>query len=107
MLFFVDNMLPGDLVFALREMGYEARHTSRLGRVGGEDDGILSEAERVGAVVITKDADFLPLAENALHAKLIHIRFGNLTSQPTIERIVSELDHALKQLSNAAVAYIV
>lgn len=99
-------MLPGDLVYALRSLGHEARHASRLGRVGGNDSGLWGEAERLGAIVITKDFDFLPLAQNANRAKLIHIRFGNLTTQPTIEKITSGLSDALDILAVENMAYI-
>jgi predicted nuclease of predicted toxin-antitoxin system len=106
MYFMVDNMLPGDLVYAFRKLGHEARHTSRMARVGYGDKGIWAEAERIGAVVVSKDKDFLNVASEHSTARLVFVKFGNQDSETTIDRIINALPMLLELLKTNSVATI-
>jgi predicted nuclease of predicted toxin-antitoxin system len=105
-LFFVDNMLPRDLVYALRNAGHEARHTSRLGRVSSNDGGIWVEACAKRATVLTKDKDFIAMATPHEDARVILVRFGNLGTSATISRIMLKLPEILPHLITEPVAYL-
>ena len=60
MKFLVDAQLPRSLVRSLREFGYDTKHTWGL-ELGNRtpDDSVASIADREGAIVVSKDLDFL------------------------------------------------
>jgi predicted nuclease of predicted toxin-antitoxin system len=65
----------------------------------GSDDSIWQHAEKLQAVVISKDSDYLPHANQFSKAQFIHVRGGNMTTSQLIERFrvhLPEIPQALK-----------
>jgi uncharacterized protein with PIN domain len=62
MKFLVDAQLPPALVHWLRAQGHEAQHVEDVGLREANDRSISIQAQATGAVVITKDEDYVDLA---------------------------------------------
>ena len=90
MKFLVDNQLPAALARYLSFRGVECKHVIDAGLSDASDFKIWEFANRNDYVVISKDGDFLYLA-NAPGAKgqFIWIRFGNCRTKPLLTRIWS------------------
>jgi predicted nuclease of predicted toxin-antitoxin system len=61
MKFLIDAQLPPALCGWLRERGHEAVHVLEIGMVAASDAAIAERAEAEGAVLISKDEDFVTL----------------------------------------------
>jgi predicted nuclease of predicted toxin-antitoxin system len=61
----VDTQLPHQLATALKQRGHKAIHASELpaGHLHRSDEAIIAFADQEGAVVVTKDADFIATYE--------------------------------------------
>lgn len=78
MRFLVDNQLPTALARFLVSRGIECRHVLDVGLDSAADALIWEYACRNDCVLISKDEDFLYLANApTAEARLIWIRFGN------------------------------
>ncbi len=78
----VDAQLPPVLAHWLGEYaGIEAIHTFALGLIGASDRSIFEAARAAGAVVVTKDVDFVVLLE-ALGPppQVVWVTTGNVTN---------------------------
>jgi predicted nuclease of predicted toxin-antitoxin system len=80
MKFLIDAQLPPALAGWLRERGHKAEHVAELGMVAASDADIASPAERVEAVLVTKDEDFFALRLPDRFA-LLWLRCGNATNR--------------------------
>ena len=80
MRFFIDAQLPPALCGWLRERGHEAVHVFEIGMVAASDAEIAARAEADGAVLITKDEDFVALRLPDRFA-LLWLRCGNATNR--------------------------
>jgi predicted nuclease of predicted toxin-antitoxin system len=78
MRFLIDEQLPPALAVQLRGQGHDAVHVIEIGLSGAPDDGVLREAVRRGAVLVTKDGDFLALRSGP--PPILWIRFGNVSN---------------------------
>ncbi len=58
MRFLVDAQLPPAPARRMEAQGHEAEHVADCGLAAASDDAIRGHAERVGAVIVTKDEDF-------------------------------------------------
>ena len=65
----------------LSRRGFPAEHTSRLGFNAASDLDIARHAVSVGAVVVTKDADYVTLARRMTGLRVVHMQVGNLSSR--------------------------
>lgn len=93
----LDQMLPRRLCIPISEWtGLEAWH---VGTQYPEDPDIFRAARAAGAVVITKDSDFVDLIERlGVPPQLVWLRCGNC-SNPELERILrSTLPEAVQML---------
>lgn len=78
MRFVVDNQLPAALARFLSSRGIECQHVLDLDLGGAPDAAIWEYASRNDLIVISKDEDFLYLANiPSSKARLIWVRFGN------------------------------
>lgn len=78
MKFLVDNQLPAALAQYLRKRGFDCEHVLDVNLGSATDADICEYAVRQERVIISKDQDFLHLAnqpENNI--KLIWVRLGN------------------------------
>jgi len=103
MKFVVDAQLPKRLVLKLRQLGFDARHTWGL-EAGNRtpDNQVARFADREGATVVTKDADFMNShILNGSPKSLLLISTGNISNRSLlklfechIKRIVSALNES-------------
>ena len=80
MRFLIDAQLPPALVGWLRDRGHQAEHVVDLDMVGASDAAIADRAEATGAVLVSKDEDFLTLRLPDRFA-LLWLRCGNATNR--------------------------
>ena len=100
MKFLVDNQLPAALARFLASRGVDCKHVLDLDMGDASDSGIWECASQDDCVVISKDEDFLYLA-NAPEAKarLIWVRLGNCRTKAllaAVERMWPRIEAALK-----------
>ena len=81
MKFVIDAQLPPALARWLREAGHEAQPVREIGLREAEDAAILAHATRTSTVVLTKDEDFVALAQGSDTAPVIvWLRVGNCSN---------------------------
>ena len=80
MKFLVDAQLPPWLARWLIDRGHEAEHVSEIGLGGAADADIARQAESDGAVLVSKDEDFLILRLPD-RFPLLWLRCGNTTNR--------------------------
>ncbi len=99
MLFLVDAQLPPALARWLTAQGHEAIHVLDLGMLEAGDRMIWAEAQRLGAIVISKDEDFVHLRTlNPDGPALVWVRFGNTTRRGLLEwfeRLLPDIEQFL------------
>jgi predicted nuclease of predicted toxin-antitoxin system len=94
----IDAQLPPALAGWLRDRGHEADHVETLGLTGAADAEIAAHAEASGAVLVSKDEDFLALRLPDRFV-LLWLRCGNATNRalfawleprwPQVERLLA------------------
>lgn len=80
MKFLVDAQLPPTLCGWLRERGHEAVHVFEIEMTGASDVAIVARAEADGAILVSKDEDFVALRLPDRFA-LLWLRCGNATTK--------------------------
>ncbi|HLH97465.1 MAG TPA: DUF5615 family PIN-like protein [Xanthobacteraceae bacterium] len=98
--FLIDAQLPPGLARRLAAGGHIAEHVNRVGLGDIADSAIWDHAERTGAVLITKDQDFVALAEREpMGPKVAWIRIGNISNialwsalEPMLDEIIQSLN---------------
>lgn len=88
MRFVVDAQLPPALARYLSSVGHEAEHVGDVGLLGASDERIWDYAAAAGAVLVTKDEDFVTMRALRRHGgpAVIWVRIGNTTKQALIAR---------------------
>lgn len=82
------NLAPG-LAKHLRAAGYDCSHVTDVLPADAADRAIALTANRLGAVLVTKDADFVNLkAEGTLAGALVWLRCGNMSNRRLAEVLV-------------------
>lgn len=79
----IDAQLPPALAGWLRDLGEtQAAHVEGLGLLRAEDPEIFEAARRAGAVVITKDSDFVDMQERlGKPPQIVWLTCGNRSNQ--------------------------
>lgn len=81
MRFLLDAQLPPALALRISEAGHLGFHVSASLSGDAEDLAVAQEANRLGAVLVSKDADFVQLsARGLLHQPFVWVRSGNMTT---------------------------
>ena len=80
MRFLVDAQLPPALARWLAAQGHKAEHVGEVGLLAAPDAAIAARAERTGAVLVSKDEDFL-LLRLPDRFPLLWLRCGNATNR--------------------------
>jgi predicted nuclease of predicted toxin-antitoxin system len=62
----------------LSAVGHQADHAAALLSPQADDDAIWAHAVELGAIVITKDQDYLDLASRVGGARIVLVRCGNV-----------------------------
>lgn len=94
MKFVVDAQLPRRIAHFLNAAGHEAIHTLDLpGANRTADDTISQVADDTGAVVVTKDADFVhSFLLKRQPARLLLVATGNITNRALDALLTAHLD---------------
>lgn len=79
--FLVDAQLPPAVCEFLRARGHEAEHVAVALRADAPDRDVEAYAVRVGAVLVTKDRDFV---DRAVGCPVLWVRIGNATKRTLI-----------------------
>lgn len=100
MKFILDANLPPSAARWLKGRGHEAWHLLELSLDAAEDEAIWDEALRRGAVIITKDQDFVELARTRRPAaQIVWLRTGNMLKRHQIDHLSRVWLKVLTQIS--------
>lgn len=80
MRFLVDQQLPSALAIWLRSQGQVAEHVRDIGLRDATDAEIWRAALQAGAVVVTKDEDFIIRRSVIDGPQILWLRMGNVTN---------------------------
>ena len=89
--FLVDAQLPPALARRIEAQGHEAEHVADRGLATASDDAIRRYAERIGAVIVTKDEDFAVHHILSSGPAVVWLRVGNTRRSALLERMDNEL----------------
>jgi predicted nuclease of predicted toxin-antitoxin system len=99
MRFLVDAQLPPGLCPWLEARGHEAEHVFDLGMHAAPDAEVAARATEVGAVLVTKDEDFLARSGSG-GFQLLWLRCGNVSTRALGEWLEArwpDIEGALKR----------
>jgi predicted nuclease of predicted toxin-antitoxin system len=99
MRFLVDDQLPPALARWLSAQGHDASHVKDDGLTGATDRQIWERARNYGAVVVTKDEDFLNLQRQVPGPAIVWITMGNCSKAELLQRMGKGLAEILAALS--------
>ena len=86
MKFLVDNQSPPALALYLRKKGLDCRHIADVGLVKASDAALCKYAGEENRIIITKDEDFLYLANQPkANFQLLWVRLGNCRTAALLE----------------------
>ncbi len=86
MKFLIDNQLPAALAEYLKKRGFDCEHVLDVGLGQSSDSDICNYAGAHGAVIVSKDQDFLYLANQPkLNIRFIWVRLGNCRTSALLE----------------------
>jgi predicted nuclease of predicted toxin-antitoxin system len=96
--FLIDAQLPPGLARRLASRGYHAEHVNRVSLGIATDLTIWRHAASIGAILVTKDEDFVALAEREPQGpQVVWIRIGNISN----DALWSAVDPLLNQIVEA------
>jgi predicted nuclease of predicted toxin-antitoxin system len=97
--FVVDAQLPPALARFLAQRGHEASHVLDSGRLSASDRDIWEHAANLGAVLITKDEDFVTMgAFQASGPPIVWVRLGNTANRILLKYFETMLPNILAAL---------
>lgn len=98
----VDAQLPPALARWLRDLGEsQAAHVAELGLLEAEDPEIFAAARQAGAVVLTKDSDFVQLLElRGAPPRVVWVTCGNCAN-PVLKELFGRHWSRAKELLEA------
>jgi predicted nuclease of predicted toxin-antitoxin system len=96
MRFLVDQQLPPALSRWLADAGHDSVHVSMIGFDAADDAAVWSWAQRENRIVVSKDEDFLFLANRPKEAgRLLWVRLRNCRRETLLAAFNQALDSAL------------
>jgi predicted nuclease of predicted toxin-antitoxin system len=98
--FLIDAQLPPALAPHLVDLGHEAVHVGDVGLLTARDQDIWQYAVATGAVLVTKDEDFVTMRalSTPVGPPVIWVRVGNATRRALIRRFSAILPELLAAL---------
>jgi predicted nuclease of predicted toxin-antitoxin system len=98
--FLIDAQLPPGLVGYLTAQGHEAEHVADIALATASDRRIWDRAVATGAVLITKDEDFVTMRalSRAGGPAIVWVRVGNTTRSALISVFGSVLPEILEAI---------
>ena len=99
--FLVDEQLPPGLAIRLAARGHVAEHVNRIGPGGSGDKTIWAYAKHCGAVLVTKDEDFVAFARrDPTGPQVVWIRIGNIANDALWEKLDPVLNDVVASLES-------
>lgn len=94
----IDAQMPPELAVRLSGAGHEAVHVFDRLPPDASDIDVAAEANRLGAILVSKDEDFVDLAARGiLTMQLLWVRSGNMTTKRLwrlLEPLLPEIESA-------------
>jgi predicted nuclease of predicted toxin-antitoxin system len=95
--FLVDNQLPDALCRFLVSHGHQSKHVVDLGMDEASDSEIWNSVVSGGEILVTKDEDFLHLANRPGDTgKLLWVRIGNCRKQTLLTAFEGQLPRMVR-----------
>jgi predicted nuclease of predicted toxin-antitoxin system len=98
MRFLVDDQLPPALARWFVAQGHDAFHVKDFSLTGATDRNVWERARRDGAVVVTKDNDFLNLQRQVPGPAIVWITMGNCSKAELLKRMAKGLEEIIAAL---------
>jgi predicted nuclease of predicted toxin-antitoxin system len=98
MRFLVDVQLPPALAEWIRSKGFTAEHVYDDLGARSPDTLIAETSIEIGAIVVSKDKDFLRLQQNG-RPQVVWVRIGNTTNRVLFDRFEAEWPRVLADLT--------
>jgi len=96
----IDAQLPPGLAQRLTARGYPSEHVNRIDLGFAGDEAIWRYATRTGAILITKDEDFVALSDRQESGpQIVWIRLGNISNNALWQTIDPRLDEIIQALN--------
>jgi predicted nuclease of predicted toxin-antitoxin system len=97
--FLVDDQLPPALARLLAESGHQAEHLVDVGLKGAADREVWRYAAMAGAVIVTKDEDFVVLRTlEPGGPAVVWLRMGNTRRHMLLMRFAAALPKVISKL---------
>ncbi len=90
MRFLVDAQLPPALARRIETLGHSADHVFDCGLATASDNAIRAYAAKIGAVIVTKDEDFVVRRVLQEGAPVVWVRIGNTRRAELLRRIEAD-----------------
>jgi predicted nuclease of predicted toxin-antitoxin system len=103
MRFLVDVQLSRKLIGWFEGKAQQAEHVVDALGSRAADHRIVAHARSVGAVIVSKDADFLTLLEPPGSPKLLWVRVGNTSTHLLLLRLEAEWERIVGELQSGSV----
>jgi len=98
--FLIDAQLPPGLARRLAACGYPAEHVNQIGLGNTGDSAIWQYAARNDATLVTKDQDFVALADQEpVGPQVVWIRIGNINNDALWRALDPLLDEIVQSLN--------
>lgn len=98
MRFLVDAQLPPALARRLKELGHEAERVYDIGMQAASDRVIWRKAAETGAVIVTKDEDFVQIGRNAIGPQVVWLRLGDVGRNALLDRIMKAIPQIVQAI---------
>ena len=99
-LFVCDVHIPPRLATVLRAQGFEAVHVYNINLETADDMAIWRYAKANGAIIVTKDKDFVRISASQPGPPVIHVCTGNSRNSRLVEKLLRSLPEILTQLDS-------
>lgn len=99
MKFLVDNNLSWRLNRTLKNLGHDAEHISEYSLPGASDSAVWRQAEKLNAVIVTRDADYLDLVtQSDSGPAVVWLRIENMRYADVSRILESILPEAVERI---------
>lgn len=94
----VDENLPRRLVAWLKAKGSDAVHVADLGLLGADDAAVWQASLERGALIVSRDADFVERATRSVAGGTIRLTIGNCTTAQLLEWLETRWDEIVRRV---------